>query len=41
MEVSGLAKYAYTPPHQLAINEWPTLQELITNGDRLVMFLGE
>ncbi|TGO90305.1 hypothetical protein BPOR_0070g00170 [Botrytis porri] len=41
MEVSGLAKYAYTPPHQLAIDEWPTLQELITAGDRLVMFLGE
>ncbi|KAF7908612.1 uncharacterized protein EAF01_004367 [Botrytis porri] len=39
MEVSGLAKYAYTPPHQLAIDEWPTLQELITAGDRLVMFL--
>ncbi|KAI9641864.1 hypothetical protein NHQ30_009731 [Ciborinia camelliae] len=39
MEASGLAKYAYTPPHQLAIDEWPTLQEMITAGDRLVMFL--
>lgn len=41
MEKSGLASYAYTPPHQLAIDEWPTLQEMITAGDRLVMFLGE
>ncbi|ESZ98480.1 hypothetical protein SBOR_1142 [Sclerotinia borealis F-4128] len=39
MEASGLARYAYTPPHQLAIDEWPTLQEMITAGDRLVMFL--
>ncbi|KAJ8067369.1 hypothetical protein OCU04_004720 [Sclerotinia nivalis] len=39
MEASGLANYAYTPPHQLAIDEWPTLQEMITAGDRLVMFL--
>lgn len=41
MEASGLANYAYTPPHTLAIDEWPTLQEMITAGDRLVMFLGE
>ncbi|KAA8569518.1 hypothetical protein EYC84_001141 [Monilinia fructicola] len=39
MEASGLANYAYTPPHTLAIDEWPTLQEMITAGDRLVMFL--
>ncbi|QSZ36716.1 hypothetical protein DSL72_006599 [Monilinia vaccinii-corymbosi] len=39
MEASGLAGYAYTPPHQLAIDQWPTLQEMITAGHRLVMFL--
>ncbi|KAB8295172.1 hypothetical protein EYC80_007101 [Monilinia laxa] len=38
MEASGLASYAYIPPHKLAIDEWPTLQEMITAGDRLVMF---
>lgn len=40
MQSTGLATYAYTPPHQLAISEWPTLQELIDDGTRLVMFLG-
>ena len=40
MTSTGLAKYAYTPPHQLAMADWPTLQELIDGGTRLVMFLG-
>jgi hypothetical protein len=40
MTTSGLAKYAYTPPKQLAIADWPTLQELITANTRLVMFMG-
>ncbi|POS85313.1 hypothetical protein EPUL_003329, partial [Erysiphe pulchra] len=39
MDSSGLSKYAYVPPKQLAINEWPTLKELITANSRLVMFL--
>ncbi|RKF57442.1 PI-PLC X domain-containing protein 1 [Erysiphe neolycopersici] len=39
MDSSGLSKYAYVPPKQLAIDEWPTLQELITARTRLVMFL--
>ncbi|KHJ34155.1 putative plc-like phosphodiesterase [Erysiphe necator] len=39
MESSGLAKYAYVPPKKLAMNEWPTLKELITANTRLVMFL--
>ncbi|KAI0994423.1 hypothetical protein K3495_g13759 [Podosphaera aphanis] len=39
MNASGLAKYAYVPPKQLAIDEWPTMQNLITAGTRLVMFL--
>ncbi|KFZ02203.1 hypothetical protein V500_00378 [Pseudogymnoascus sp. VKM F-4518 (FW-2643)] len=36
---SGLAKFAYTPPKKLALNEWPTLQEMINSNKRLVMFL--
>jgi hypothetical protein len=40
MSSSGLDTYAFTPTSQLAIDEWPTLQELIDAGTRLVMFLG-
>ncbi|KAH8820890.1 PLC-like phosphodiesterase [Xylogone sp. PMI_703] len=36
---TGLDKYAYTPPSQLSMDEWPTLGELIDSGSRLVMFL--
>ncbi|KAL9133413.1 MAG: hypothetical protein Q9175_005412 [Cornicularia normoerica] len=37
---SGLKPYAYIPPNSpLAIDVWPTLQELITAGTRLVAFL--
>lgn len=40
MQSSGLSAYAYTPPSQLSMSEWPTLQQLIDNDTRLVMFLG-
>jgi hypothetical protein len=40
MSSVGLDKYAYTLPSQLSMDEWPTLQELIDQGTRLVMFLG-
>lgn len=40
MTTSGLASYAYSPGKQLAIADWPTLQELIDAKTRLVMFLG-
>jgi hypothetical protein len=40
MQSSGLSAYAYTPPSHLAMSDWPTLQELIDNDTRLVMFLG-
>jgi hypothetical protein len=40
MTSSGLSAYAYTPPSQLAMADWPTLQELINKNTRLVMFLG-
>ena len=37
---SGLKSYAYTPPTSpLALDEWPTLKELISAGTRLVTFL--
>jgi len=39
MSSTGLASYAYTPPSVLAMSEWPTLQTLINDGTRLVMFL--
>ncbi|KAL5324545.1 hypothetical protein ACEPPN_009091 [Leptodophora sp. 'Broadleaf-Isolate-01'] len=39
MTTSGLASYAYSPGKQLAIADWPTLQELIDAKTRLVMFL--
>jgi hypothetical protein len=41
MRDSGLATHAYAPPHKLAISEWPTIQKLIDDGDRLIMFLGK
>lgn len=40
MNSAGLAKYAYTPPSKLSLDQWPTLQELITANTRLVMFMG-
>lgn len=39
-ETSGMASYAYAPPKKLAMNEWPTLQTLINDGKRAVIFLG-
>ncbi|KUJ11915.1 PLC-like phosphodiesterase [Mollisia scopiformis] len=39
MSTSGLSAYAYTPPSGLSMSDWPTLQELITAGTRLIMFL--
>lgn len=41
MESTGLSTYAYTPESHLAIDDWPTLQTLIDDGNRLVMFLGQ
>ena len=37
---SGLKPYAYTPPTSpIALSAWPTLQEMISAGTRLVAFL--
>ena len=40
---SGIKSYAFVPassPNTLLFDAWPTLQELITGGTRLVLFLG-
>jgi len=39
MQSTGLASYAYSPDQKLEESDWPTLQELIDDGTRLVMFL--
>ncbi|KAK9372295.1 PLC-like phosphodiesterase [Lipomyces chichibuensis] len=37
---SGIRDYAYIPPvSPLAMNDWPTLQDLINAGTRLIVFL--
>ncbi len=41
MTSSGLASYAYAPGTTLNLDQWPTLQELIDSGKRLIMFLGK
>jgi hypothetical protein len=43
-EPAGARKYAFFQPRPgvpLAIDEWPTLGEMIEHGTRLVVFLGE
>lgn len=37
----GLDKYVFTPNGTLALDQWPTLQEMIDDGTRLVVWMGE
>jgi hypothetical protein len=40
---SGITEYAFVPstsPDTLSINSWPTFEELISDGTRLITFLG-
>ncbi|TVY47920.1 PI-PLC X domain-containing protein [Lachnellula occidentalis] len=37
---AGISKYTYTPPNQLALGDWPTLQDLISANTRLITFMG-
>jgi hypothetical protein len=37
---TGLKDYAYVPKKRLRKEEWPTLQEIIDAGTRLVVFMG-
>jgi hypothetical protein len=40
IESTGILKYAYTPPYlPMALNDWPTLSEMILTGKRVVIFL--
>lgn len=36
---SGLPTYAYAPNKTLSLQEWPTVQELIDDGHRFIVFL--
>jgi hypothetical protein len=37
---TGLEEFVFRPEKKLALNEWPTLQELIDAGTRLLVFMG-
>lgn len=37
---AGLDTYAYNPSGTLALDDWPTLGTLISNNQRLVVFMG-
>ncbi|XXH03650.1 hypothetical protein Hte_010055 [Hypoxylon texense] len=36
---TGLETYVFTPDTQLALNEWPTLGDMISSGNRVVVFM--
>lgn len=36
---TGLADYVFTPDTQLTLSEWPTLGNLISSGNRVVVFM--
>ncbi|RGP68104.1 plc-like tim beta alpha-barrel domain-containing [Fusarium longipes] len=36
---TGLKEFAFRPEKKLSLNEWPTLEELIDNGTRLLVFM--
>lgn len=40
-ESAGLAGYAFAPNGTLALDAWPTLQQMIDDGTRLVVWMGE
>lgn len=37
---AGVDSYAFAPSGTLTMSEWPTLQTMIDDGDRLVVFMG-
>lgn len=37
----GLEQYAFTPSGALSLDQWPTLQTLINDGTRLVVWMGK
>lgn len=36
----GLEQYAFTPSGALSLDQWPTLQTMINDGTRLVIWMG-
>jgi hypothetical protein len=36
----GLEQYAFTPSGALSLGQWPTLQTMINDGTRLVIWMG-
>ena len=40
IEETGITRYVYTPPHlPMALDDWPTLENMIINGKRVVMMM--
>lgn len=40
IEQTGILKYVYTPPYlPMTLDDWPTLEDMIIRGKRVVMFL--
>lgn len=39
-EAAGLKEYVFTPSGTLALDQWPTLQTMIDDGTRLVVWMG-
>lgn len=39
-DAAGLTQYVFTPNGTLALDEWPTLQTMIDDGTRLVVWMG-
>lgn len=37
---SGIKSYAFTPAGNLTMDQWPTLGQMVTAGQRLVVFMG-
>lgn len=40
-KTAGLDTYAYNPDAELSMDEWPTLGTLVSNKQRLVVFMGK
>lgn len=38
---AGLVEYVFTPSGTLTLDQWPTLQTMIDNGTRLVVWMGK
>ena len=41
ISAAGLTQYVYVPDGIISQDEWPTLQEMIDNNTRLLIFMGK